>query len=100
MSTISSRTSAASSRTRTVSSRRRGATSSEAVITSRVQRHVRHERQDDPEECARARHAADVDEAALVLDDLLREREPEPGPALLGGKERIEDAIQVRRRDS
>ena len=37
----------------------------------------------------------DVDPAAVLGDDLLRERQPEAGAALLGREERLEDARQV-----
>src|SRR5881296_821191 len=79
--------------------RRSPAVSSPPVVMSGVGRHVRHQRQDDPEERARARRAAYVDGAPVVLDDLLGERQPQAGSAFLGREKRIEDAVEVHRLD-
>src|SRR5262249_9034388 len=61
---------------------------------------VRHERQQDAERRSGSGHAAEVDAAAMVLHDLVRDGEPEPGPRLLGGEERIEDTVGERGRNS
>src|SRR5262249_35211109 len=80
--------------------RRSAAASPESIVMSRVQWHVRHERQHDTEERARARVVADVDGAAVILDDLLREGEAEPRAAFFRGKERVEDAVEIGRRNA
>src|SRR5467141_474297 len=52
-------------------------------------------RQAEGERRAEARGAADVDLAAVLLDDPVDEGESEPGPLRLGGEERLEDVGQV-----
>src|SRR6185436_670259 len=51
------------------------------------------ERQRDAEDRAAAVGRPEIDDAAVVLDDLVRERQAEPGPGLLGAEERVEHAI-------
>src|SRR5204863_115818 len=70
--------------------------SSPPVVMSGIGRSVRHQRQHDPEERARAQSAAHVDGAAMVFDDLLGQGQSEARTAFLGREERIEDAIEVR----
>jgi hypothetical protein len=56
----------------------------------------------DPEGGASARFTADMDVAAMLLDDAVGQRQSQPGPAAdrLGGEEGFEDAVDVFRRDA
>src|SRR5215813_11692845 len=58
------------------------------------------ERQRHLELGAAADRALDLDRAGVRLDDLLRDRHAEPGAVVLGGEERIEDAVDLLRRDA
>src|SRR5205823_1763033 len=60
----------------------------------------RRHRQRDLELGPAADLARHLDRALVRLDDLLRDRHAEPGAALLGGEERVEDAVELLGRDA
>src|SRR5262249_62056999 len=91
-----------SARRRSLSARRtatRGG-STRVVIVLRRQLEVDNEREHDPEHRAAASHASEIDAATMVLHDLVGNRQAQAGPRVLGGEERVEDAIGGRRRNS
>src|SRR5215470_8928071 len=57
-------------------------------------------RQGEGEGGAEAGRAAHVDLAAMLLDDPVNQREPEPRPLFLGREERLEEMGQIARRDA
>src|SRR5712692_8317906 len=73
--------------------------STRVVVMLRREVQVGNEREHDPKHRSAARHAPEDDAAAVVLHDLVRDGQPEPGAGVLGGEERIEDAIGRRGRD-
>ena len=58
------------------------------------------DRQQHRERRALARLRAHLDGAAVVLDDALADRQPQPGPLLLGREERDEQVLEVAGRDA
>src|SRR5437899_3217589 len=60
----------------------------------------RRHRQRDLELGPAADLARHLDRALVRLDDLLRDRHAEPGAVLLGGEERVEDAVELLGRDA
>src|SRR5947208_6220948 len=65
-------------------------------------RRLRRPRQEDRESAALPQLALDLDPAAVLGDDPVRDREPKarPLPDRLGGEERLEDVRQVVARDA
>src|SRR5262245_53397595 len=77
-------------------------TKSPKVVAMRTGLHggIGEQREHDPEDGAAARNGSEVDAAAVVLDDLVGQGQAQPGTAVLGREERVEDAIGVPGRDA
>src|SRR5712691_3208005 len=92
---------AASARSRSFSAMRSAGwgASMRVVIVPRREVQIGDEREHDPERRPGARHTPEIDAAAVLLHDLVRDGQPEPGARGLRGEERVEDAVGRRGRN-
>src|SRR5262245_65497834 len=96
---MSSRTGRSSSTISTVSISRRGLRSAVAVSSlleaDPAGWRLGNEEEHDPEGRPQVRRAAKVDGPAMILNDLVRDGQPQPRPALLGREEGREHVLGV-----